>query len=294
MQRKMMKKPAVALFGALVLYVSTVFSQPLAAYRIFDSTGKEVQFTQMAAALVEKDVVLFGETHNNPIDHWLQLELTKAIGAQKNVVLGAEMLEADDQVVLDEYLSGKIKLDHFKKEAKLWPNHATDYAPLVEYAKEKSAPFIATNVPRRYASLVSREGIAGLESLGKEAKAFMPNLPFEVTAGDKGYESMRAMMGSPGHNVDADKLVAAQALKDYTMAHNIAKNLRKGAVFIHFNGTFHSNHRSGICNYLLAENKKLAIGNIASVEAATTDWNSEWEGLGDFIIVKPEGMTKTH
>ncbi|MEZ4981018.1 MAG: ChaN family lipoprotein [Saprospiraceae bacterium] len=38
--------------------------------------------------------------------------------------------------------------------ARLWSNYKTDYAPLVDFAKENDLQFVATNIPRRYASLV--------------------------------------------------------------------------------------------------------------------------------------------
>jgi hypothetical protein len=46
-------------------------------YQIFNSKGKPVSFEKMAAATNNIDLVLFGEFHDNPIAHWLQLELTQ-------------------------------------------------------------------------------------------------------------------------------------------------------------------------------------------------------------------------
>ncbi|MEZ4722240.1 MAG: ChaN family lipoprotein [Flavobacteriales bacterium] len=283
-----------AFVACLIWPATSVISQDKESYRIYKGSGEQVEFGMMVSELGSNDVVLFGELHNNPIDHWLQLEFTKAVDVDHEIILGAEMFESDDQVVLDEYLAGKIKLDHLKKEAKVWPNYDTDYAPLVEYAKANNVAFIATNVPRRYASLVSKDGIDALSELSKEAKAFMPKVPYTVTEGDRGYEKMTTMMGAHGGGEGMEKLIAAQALKDYTMAHFINENLKKESVFIHFNGSFHSNDHSGIYNYLLAANKKLKIGTIAATEAETLDWNDEWKDMGDYIIVTPFSMTKTH
>ena len=51
-------------------------------------------------------MVLFGELHNNPISHWLQLELTEDLHAARgaDLVLGAEMFEADNQLLLRLHL----------------------------------------------------------------------------------------------------------------------------------------------------------------------------------------------
>ena len=54
--------------------------------------------------------------------------------------------------------SKQIKEANFREEAKLWPNYNTDYAPILEFAKKNELDFIATNIPRRYASMVARNG----------------------------------------------------------------------------------------------------------------------------------------
>ncbi|RYF85783.1 MAG: hypothetical protein EOO03_12780 [Chitinophagaceae bacterium] len=65
----------------------------------------------------------------------VQLEVTKDIGDVKPLVLGAEMLEADNQEVLNQYLAGGLSEKGLDSSARLWKNHPTDYAPLVNYAK---------------------------------------------------------------------------------------------------------------------------------------------------------------
>lgn len=283
----------IILFTCFLIHAESVRSQAsIEAYRIYDRTGKAYSFEEMSSKLSKNDVILFGEMHNNPIDHWLQLELIKHLHKTEKLTLGAEMFERDNQLLLSEYLLGTITLDHFKKEAKLWPNYTTDYAPLVEFAKENDLAFIATNVPRRYASLVARVGLPALDSLTDDAKRFLPTLPFLVDTNDLGYQDMIAMMG--GHGMNIDYLVAAQALKDYTMASAISENFIEKGLFIHFNGSFHSQKFSGINTYLGRLNANLNIGVIASAESENLDFQDEWKELGDFIIVTNASMTKTH
>ncbi|MFV0268454.1 MAG: ChaN family lipoprotein [Draconibacterium sp.] len=163
----------------VIFLVFTAFKTDKPAYLLFDKDGKKVKYEKMLKQIQEVDVVLFGELHDNPISHWLQLELTKDLYELKgkNLVLGAEMFESDNQVILDEYLSGKISQRNFEDEMKLWPNYKTDYKPLVEFAKDSGLYFVATNVPRRYAALVNKNGFEGLEELSDEAKTFLPPLP---------------------------------------------------------------------------------------------------------------------
>jgi len=101
------------------------------AYRIYTSKGKVVSYHKMKKLLLKKDVVLFGELHNNAISHWLELELTKDLYLKNDLMLGAEMIESDNQMVLNQYLSGKIDKKAFDTLARFWPNYETDYAPLV-------------------------------------------------------------------------------------------------------------------------------------------------------------------
>ena len=131
---KMIKK--IVLILILVLTTAVSFSQEKPAYVIYTAKGTKVNFGKMLKELSTTDVILFGELHNNPIAHWLQLELSKAIAKDKSVILGAEMLESDNQNVLNNYLNNKITLKEFKTQARLWPNYDTDYSPLVEFAKE--------------------------------------------------------------------------------------------------------------------------------------------------------------
>lgn len=271
-------------------------SQTLEAYKLFSQDGQEIDFGQLVNQLSDADVVLFGEQHNNAICHWLQIELTKALDAKRDIILGAEMFESDDQLVLNEYLSGTISESRFKEEVKLWNNYKTDYAPLIEYAKANSLKFIATNIPKRYASLVSVEGQEALLKLNKEAKSLFPKMPFEVTPGDKGYAEMRMMMGGHVHggSMDIDKLIEAQASKDYTMAHFINENRQKDQLFVHYNGSFHSKLDGGIVGYLKAMNKKLKVVVITSLAVEELELLEDQKEQGDYILLILDSVTKTY
>ena len=144
-----MKKAYLTL--TLVFFTLFVYSQK-PAYVIYNAQGQKVSYKKMLKDLSAKDIILFGELHNNPISHWLELEVTKDIHNTKPVVLGAEMLEADNQMQINNYLAGIIDTKALDTLARLWPNYKTDYAPLVNFSKDNKLPFIATNIPRRYAS----------------------------------------------------------------------------------------------------------------------------------------------
>jgi len=280
----------------LVAFVLMSMKGDNPAYMLFNSNGKNTNFKNLVKDAADADIIFFGEQHNNPIAHWLQLELTEELYSQKqeNLVLGAEMFESDNQLILDEYLSGQIKTKNFEDEARLWNNYKTDYKPLVEFAKEKNLPFIATNIPRRYASLVNKKGFEGLDSLSNEAKKWIAPLPVNYDPEVNCYKSMIEMMGGMGGHV-TENIPKAQAIKDATMAHFILENRSEGKTFLHYNGSYHSDDFEGIVWWLKQAKPDLNILTITTVEQDTiSELSEESFGVADYIIAVPSDMTKTY
>lgn len=279
----------------LMAGIFTSRAQDFAAYKIFNSKGKEVKFEEMIKDLGKADVVLFGELHNISLAHWFELQVTKELfKLDSNLVLGAEMFEADNQVILDEYFHGFIKESHMEKEAKMWDNYSTDYKPLMTFAKEHHLRMVATNIPRRYANLVYRRGLQALDSLSDEAKKWIAPLPITVDLELSGYQNMMKMMGGHGTKESAENLAKSQASKDATMAHFILKN-RDGKRFIHYNGSYHSNDYQGIGWYLKEADKSLKIKTINTVEQENIHTLDEKnQNTANYIIIIPKDMTKTY
>jgi uncharacterized iron-regulated protein len=267
------------------------FGQNKPAYVIYSSEGKKVTYQKMINTLIRKDVVLFGEIHNNPIAHWLQYEVTTDFKAQKPLILGAEMLEADQQTALNNYLKGDIDAKKLASSIKLWPNYDTDYAPLVDFAKTNNLPFVATNVPRRFASLVFKNDFKSLDSLSKVEKSWIAPLPIPFDPELATYKNILKMMGEHG----SELLVKAQAIKDATMAHFILKTYQKNHLFIHFNGAYHSDNFEGILWYLKKQNSNLKYGTISTVSQNDINkLDTEHLNKADFIICVDENMTTTY
>jgi uncharacterized iron-regulated protein len=272
------------------------FKSDLPAYRLFSKEGKKMKYEKLVKDALDADVVLFGELHNNPISHWLQSELTRDLyeNIDSGRVLGAEMFESDNQLILDEYLTGNIRTRNFEAEARLWSNYETDYKPLVEFAKEKGLSFIATNIPRRYASAVFKGGFEALDNFSDEARSLLPPLPVKYDPELPAYKAMvKDMGGMGGHG--GENFPKAQAIKDATMAFFILENLPEDGIFLHYNGAYHSNNYEGIVWYLKQENPELNILTISTVEQdEIDDLNQENLEIADYIIAVPETMTKTH
>jgi uncharacterized iron-regulated protein len=278
----------------LALFVSTStlsFSQDKPAYLIYNAKGKQVTYQKMITDLAKKDITLFGESHNNPISHWLEYEVTADLAKQKPMILGAEMMEADNQEAVNKYLKGEIDEDQLSKEARLWPNYTTDYAPLLDFAKENNLPFVATDIPRRYASLVFKNDFQALDSLSEKEKSWMAPLPIKFDPDLPTYQNISKMMGEHGSPL----LVKAQAIKDATMAYFILKNYKDGYGFIHYNGSYHSDDYEGILWYLKQDKPDLKYGTISTV---SQDDNSKLDkenlNKADYIICVDSKMTTTY
>jgi uncharacterized iron-regulated protein len=273
------------------LFVCNIIAQDKKAYQFFDSKGKRVTYEKVLKASEKADVVLFGEYHDNSLVHWLQLEFTKDLAKRKNLVLGAEMLEADNQEVVNRYLKGEINQKGLDTLARLWINYKTDYKPLVDFAKSKQIDFIATNIPRRYASLVFRKDLVALDSLTSQEKAWIAPLPIAFDINLPGYKSMMGMQG--GHA--GEKMPKAQAIKDATMAYFINKNRKENSVFIHYNGTYHSDNYEGINWYLKKLDDNIKIITIAMVEQKDLGkLESENYNKANFILVIDEDVTRSY
>jgi len=285
----------------LILTLSLVlisFRSDKPAYFLYDRDGQAAGYQEMIETVSSADVVFFGELHDNPISHWLEYEVTADLygKAGAGLILGAEMFEADDQLVLDEYLSGQYESDKFEAEVKLWKNYKTDYRPLVEFARKNSLPFIATNIPRRYASMVSRGGFEVLDSLTADARRLIAPLPMPYDPELKCYKDMMSMHGMPGMGGKPNEnFPKAQAAKDATMAHFIVSNLKQGQTFIHYNGAYHSENYQGIIHYLKLYRPDITVATITTVlQDEIETLHPDNAGLADFIIAVPQTMTRTY
>lgn len=274
------------------LLSTSMLAKEYPAYALYNAKGSATDFDKMLKDCLEKKYIFFGEYHNNPISHWLQFELTRAVYAEKksNLILGAEMFEADNQYIINEYLKGYISEKSFQDEVRLWPNYNTDYKPLLEFAKAKNLPFIATNIPRRYASMVFKKGLSSLQDLSDLAKSYI--VPLNTFVFDSTVNCYKELLNSDHGGIN---MATAQAIKDATMAYFIEKNMTPNGVFIHYQGAYHSDNYEGILHYL---KQKTPLENMITISTVTQEDISSLDkenlGKADFIVCVPESMTTTH
>lgn len=280
---------------ALFLLMVSVVSAQVQPYKIFTSEGKEISFEKMSKSLQKTDVVLFGELHNNAIAHYFQVKVAKSLHADKSkkLIIGAEMFERDQAEILQNYLKGKLDEKEFEKEARLWNNYKTDYKPLLNFAKENNINYVATNVPRRYASLVYKKGVEALDTLSMQEKSWIAPLPFPYDKNLPGYVKMMEMFKDSNHA--NENFPKSQAIKDATMAHFLVTELQPNSIFLHLNGSYHSDNFEGIAWYVNKYNKNLQIQTISVVEQADVmKLEKEHFKKATFIIAVDADMPKSY
>jgi uncharacterized iron-regulated protein len=290
-----MKSSLTALLVTFLFAFSlSLHAQNDQAFVIYNAKGKKVSYKKMKKKVLEGEYVFFGEYHDNPISHWLQFELLKDLHAKHGTSLkiAFEMLEQDQQMRLNDFMISKISDKEFKDSMRLWPNYKTDYQPIVQYAKENGLFCLASNVPRKYASLLFKKGRAALDTLSEVEKAYMAPLDFVVDSTLSQY----AALLEAGQHMGGNRLMEAQAFKDATMAHFMKLNKRPGDIFYHLNGAYHSDFHQGIMWYVQQFDAQAKFVTISTVTQETSIKKLDKEHLGraDFIICVPESMTRTH
>jgi len=289
-----MKKTLIYIL--LLAFAGFAFKSDKPAYVLYDQQGKMTKYEKMIKDLQKADIVFFGELHTDPIAHWMQYEITVDLYKVKkqDLILGSEMFEADNQLLVDEYLAGFYADKKFEAEAKLWGNYKTDYKPVMVFARDSSLRYIATNIPRRYASVVHKKGFEGLDELSDEAKAYIgPDLQELYDKDVPCYANMMNMMGMGAHV--NENFPMAQAAKDATMAHFILENWSEGKLFFHFDGAYHSDNFEGIVWWINKLKPGLNIKTISTVYQKDIEkLDEENMDRANYIFAIPETMTQTN
>ena len=286
-----MKNFTLAIFFVFGLTIPSIQAQTLPTYKIYNKSGKAVNYGKMVKTLSKAELIFIGEQHNNPVAHWLEMKVIKSIDQVGDITIGMEMFETDTQEELTAYLSGSSTPEQFAESTRIWSNYKTDYAPIIEYAKSNKINVIASNCPTQYARMVYKDGFEIVESLVNEEQKWMAPLPIPYDASLPGYKAMLDMM--PGHG--GENLPKAQAIKDATMANSIVSNWPISGKFVHVNGSYHSNDFEGIVWYINQYRPGTKMITISTVVQTNVDaLESEHVGSADFVLVVDKDVTTSY
>ena len=272
---------------SLLLCCLVVDPVPATRYKIIHTrTGKELTLVQLADELAMRDVVFFGELHDNVVGHQVYAELAKLmVDRRSDTVISLEMFERDVQGVVNDYLRGKLDEPAFLKQSRPWKDYARDYRPLIELAKAKKLDVIAGNIPRPVAARVaSKEGSTS------------PFLPRKVSAPNDRYRELfeEVMKGHPGADGMVERMYLSQCTKDDAMAEGMAdyllSNPHRQPLVIHGNGNFHSDYGLGTAARL-AQRVPLAqqsiISMVGAVDVNQADISKDLK-KGHYLLIVPK------
>jgi uncharacterized iron-regulated protein len=142
--------------------------------------------------------------------------------------------------------------------------------------------------------MVRSGGFEALAKLSSDGLKYIAPLPVEFDPELACYKYLLSMEGGPmGHA--GENLPKAQSIKDATMAHSIVKYKLPDNIFIHFNGSYHSDRYMGIIWYLNKCQPGLKIITITTILRDDIDrMGVEGNGKADFVIVIPSSMKRTY
>ncbi|MDX2032820.1 MAG: ChaN family lipoprotein [Blastocatellia bacterium] len=281
--------------------------------RVYDTGEKQYgDFEGMLQALARAEAVFVGEQHDDPATHRIERFVLEGLARRKaSVVVAMEMFERDTQQALDDYLAGRITEEAFLKASRPWPRYATDYRPLVEFAKAHGWRVMASNTPRRIASQFSRKGMEALSAIPENERNLLAT---EIKCPtDEYYKKFAEVIGNghPTENGKAqdkkqqeaeakamiDRFYYAQCVKDETMAESIVAAMGPNGssqpkpVIVHFNGAFHSDFRLGTAARVIRRMPKsnVKVVTVIPVDDLDAVKPEEHRKKGDYVIftIKP-------
>ena len=214
------------------------------------------------------DVLLLGETHDNPLHHELQQKLLIArIAAsgesQFKPALMMEQFNIDDQQALNQELN--------KSDRETALNHITDlisfadknvYQPLVSLAVENNLPIIAANIPGKLAQPVIWRGFAAYDA------AELKRLAVAEVWSDERQKYLSENMGGAHCGKLRDELreglTRGQRLRDALMVDSAISSIENGIIAIV--GSSHARRDIGLPLYFAARAPTSKIFSVGFIE----------------------------
>jgi hypothetical protein len=198
---------------------------------------------RILAELALQQVVLLGETHEDPEHHRWQLHTIAALYALRpDMVLGFEMFPRRVQPILDEWVAGRLADAEFLTRVEwqqVWGYDPQLYLPIFQFARMHRIPMLALNVERHLVSRVGeigwaavpaseREGVTDPAPAGRDyrMRLYQAYLDHELPSGHQA-----AARKAPGAAELADgkfqRFVEAMQAWDRAMAERIAGQARR-------------------------------------------------------------------
>lgn len=189
---------------------------------------KQVEFKDMIDDVMKSDIIVIGELHDVMEHHRFQLKVIQAIyQSEKKIAIAMEMFRADAQKDLDDWVSGKLSEEEFRKVFKdNWKTGWELYSDILLYARENKISIVGLNVPSEITRKVAQRGFASL------TKEELKRLPEGVTCdiSETYMNFVKKTHEFHGGKRDFINFCEAQMLWDKAMAINTINYMKKNNV----------------------------------------------------------------
>lgn len=272
---------------------------------IFRADGRAASWSELVTQSSGAEAVMLGENHGHPSGLAVAAALWEDIvadhpPASESVAAGPalalEFWERDEQIILDDYLTGVTNDAAFlaasrkaigKGQEADSPGFPAGHRAMVRTAKEHRRPVVAANAPRRYVRLARTIGFDPLRQLNERQQALfrIPDTLFEGRYRD---DFEKVMGGKPIAEAPRahDDMFRSQSVWDWTMSESVARLVNAGntpAVLVV--GRFHTDHAGGLVQALQAQRPGTRTITVSFVEEnAPATLSNEDRGRADFIV----------
>ncbi len=271
-------KPGTLITGALAplsAWVSKLGKEHPLVGRVWSPSAQEsVLPAEVVRAAAEADVVLVGETHDNPDHHKLQAWLLRQLAAKgKRPAVVMEMIgtdKADDLAnvqLVSNVTSDSIgtKLDW---ENSGWPSFSI-YRPIVDAALGNNLTILPGDAPKDMVRQVSQQGMTAISYSERVRLGVGSQLPAALAASLT--DELKASHCNQLADADVAGMVQVQRFRDAELADNVLKAVDKssgnGVVLIA--GAGHVRSDRGVPLYLRTRASGLKVLTIQFSEVIT-------------------------
>ncbi len=226
--------------------VPTPQAVPLApaAGAIYDATGAVRTWAEALTDLASARIVAVGESHDDAEHHKIQAEVLTALAVRVPLAVGLEMVAAEDQPVLDAFMSGTTPEKDFAVWWKAnWGYDFVLYKPIFDAAKAAGVPVRGLNAPREVVKAVGKKGLAGLTPA---ERGRIPAMILE--SADARYRKY-VLDSVSGHGAPPSaipRMLEAMAVWNETMGENAAKLAAEGRLVLVIAGQGHVYYKAGV------------------------------------------------
>lgn len=227
--------------------------------------GRVLPFPALADALAQNRVVFVGEVHDRYDHHLNQLALLQALHQRNpNLAIGVEWFQQPFQLVLNDFLVGKISEAELLRRSEYFDRWRYDYRllrPILEYAKANRLPILALNAP---VELTRKVSSGGLDALAPNERAQLP----EISPPDSSYEARLKKIFAQHSRSEGefDHFMLVQRIWDETMANNVVRYLKTHPQhqMVVFSGSGHISFGAGIPHDVAQQLPGISLATVVS------------------------------